>query len=321
MILKNKRLAFATFVYWFLLVYIIAALVWWFIALQQQNMQMTNYKMQELKHDDIEYIQKSERINNEAHRKTAQYIGEGSTFLLLIIIGAVFVYRAVRRQFRLQQQQQNFMMAVTHELKTPIAVAKLNLETLQRYKLDEEKQQKMIQSALHETNRLNTLATNILVSSQLEGGEYRLSKEELDFSSLVNTSAKDYQNRFPEKKWQSDIQPEIIIKGDTMLLQMLINNLIENAIKYSPKNSLIVIELKKENAAVFFRVKDQGQGIANEEKKKIFEKFYRIGSEATRTAQGTGLGLYLCRKIAEDHSARITVSDNSPTGTIFTIKF
>jgi two-component system, OmpR family, sensor histidine kinase CiaH len=318
---RNKKLAVATIVYWFLLMYIIAALVWWFIALQQQNRQMTNYKIEELKHDDVEYMKKSERIAIEAHRKTTQYIGEGSTFLLLIIIGAAFVYRAVRRQLKLQQQQQNFMMAVTHELKTPIAVAKLNLETLQRYNLDEEKRQKIIQSALHETNRLNTLATNILVASQLEGGGYHLSKEELDFSSLVLGITKDYQNRFPEKKWEAGIQPDIGIKGDAILLQMLINNLIENAIKYSPKNSILMVELKKENLAVVLLVKDEGPGIANEEKKKIFEKFYRIGSETTRSTQGTGLGLYLCQKIAKDHSAHITVSDNTPTGTIFTIKF
>jgi len=318
---KKKRLLIATFVYWFLLVYIFAALVWWFIALQQQNMQMKDYKLQQLKKDDLGYVSTSERINKDANRKTAQYIGEGSTFLLLIIIGALFVYRAVRRQLKLQQQQQNFMMAVTHELKTPIAVTKLNLETLQRYNLDEEKRQKIIQSALQETNRLNTLATNILIASQLEGGGYHLSKEELDFSSLVLAAAKDYQNRFSEKRWQANIQPEITIKGDALLLQMLINNLIENAIKYSPKNAQITIELKKENNAAQLQVKDEGKGIANEEKKKIFEKFYRVGSEATRTAQGTGLGLYLCRKIAEDHSANISVSDNTPTGTIFTIKF
>src|ERR1700722_5474712 len=183
MSLKRKSLAVATSVYWFLLFYIIAALIWWFIALQNQNHKMASYKFIQLKPDDPEYHVKENTILGEENLKTAQYIGEGSTFMLVILVGAIFVYRAVRRQFRLQQQQQNFMMAVTHELKTPIAVAKLNLETLQRYKLDEEKQHKMIQSALHETNRLNTLATNILVSSQLEGGEYRLSKEELDFSS------------------------------------------------------------------------------------------------------------------------------------------
>jgi signal transduction histidine kinase len=102
---------------------------------------------------------------------------------------------------------------------------------------------------------------------------------------------------------------------------MLLNNLIENAIKYSPKNALTTIELKKENDAVLLLIKDEGKGIDNEEKKKIFEKFYRVGSETTRTAQGTGLGLYLCRKIAKDHSADIWVTDNIPTGTIFTIKF
>jgi len=317
---KITQVKFVVFVYWFLLVYIIAALIWWFIALQRQNMQMMDYKMQGLKHDDIHLIEKADRITSEANRKTAQYIGEGSTFLLLIIIGAVFVYRAVRRQFRLQQQQQNFMMAVTHELKTPIAVAKLNLETLQRYNLDEEKRKKMISSALQETNRLNTLASNILVSSQLDGGNYNLAKEEIDFSTFTQNIASDYQNRFPEKKWQQDIQTNIFIKGDQLLLQMLINNLIENAIKYSPKTSLIIIELKKENH-VLLKVKDEGFGISNEEKKKIFEKFYRVGNEATRTAQGTGLGLYLCKKIAKDHSAQIIVTDNSPTGTIFTVKF
>jgi two-component system sensor histidine kinase CiaH len=319
--LRNKKLVAATFVYWFLLLYIIAALVWWFIALQQQNLQMRDLKTRQLRPGDVEYYAKSARIKTETRRKTAQYIGEGSIFLLLIIFGAAFVYRAVRRQLRLQRQQQNFMMAVTHELKTPIAVTKLNLETLLRYDLDEEKRQKLMQSALLETNRLNTLATNILVASQLEGGGYHLSKEELDFSSMVLHSANDFQNRFPEHLWDTEVQPGIFIKGDVLLLKMLINNLLENAKKYSLKNTLISIGLKKENAAVLLIVKDQGAGIANEEKKKIFDKFYRVGNEATRTAQGTGLGLYLCRKIADDHSARITVSDNWPAGSIFTIKF
>jgi len=304
-----------------MLLYIIAALIWWFIALQQQNKQMMDYRLEQLKHDDVHFIEKSENIHSDAKRKTARNIGEGSTFLVLTIIGAVFVYRAVRRQFRFQMQQQNFMMAVTHELKTPIAVAKLNLETLQRYELDEEKRKKMISIALLETNRLNTLASNILVSSQLEGGNYNISKEEIDFSILVQNTVNDYQNRFPEKKWQSHVEPGIAIKGDQLLLQMLINNLIENAIKYSPKHALIEVSLNKDNTVVYLKVSDQGHGIPNDEKKKIFDKFYRVGNESTRTAQGTGLGLYLCNKIAKDHFAHISISDNSPAGSTFTVKF
>jgi two-component system sensor histidine kinase CiaH len=318
---KKKRLVIATIVYWFLLVYIIAALVWWFIALQQQSRQMTNLKMHQLRPDDPTYQVKAHQINFEENRKTAQYIGEGVTFLVFFLTGAIFVYFPVRRQIKLQLQQQNFMMAVTHELKTPIAVVRLNLETLQKYRLDENKQQKIIQSSLQESSRLDTLANNILLAAQLDAGAYRLSKDELDFSALTLSAANDFRNRFPERKWQIYIEPRLSLHGDDRLLQMLVNNLIENAIKYSSKEAPLTVELGKEKMNVVLKVKDQGGGIAARERKKIFEKFYRIGNEGTRTAPGTGLGLYLCKRIAKDHKAHILVSDNSPAGSIFTVVF
>ena len=169
-ILKRKRFVIATAAYWLLLLYILAALIFWFIELQQQSHQMSLLKQQELSLSDPGYQSKLNIILQDQERKNAQYIGEGSIFLLVIVIGAVYLYRAVIRQIRIQQQQQNFMMAITHELKTPIAVAKLNLETLLRHKLELEKQKKILQSALEETNRLNDITNNILVSAHLEGG-------------------------------------------------------------------------------------------------------------------------------------------------------
>jgi signal transduction histidine kinase len=321
MVFKKKRLAVATAVYWILLAYIVTGLGWWFIALQTQNHQMAHYKLQQLKLDDPYYESRVETIQAEENSKTAGYIGEGSTFLLLILFGAIFVYREVRRQIRLQLQQQNFMMAVTHELKTPIAVTKLNLETLQKHQLDPAKQQKMIQSALQETNRLDTLANNILVASQLEGGGYIQAKEPLDFSALVTRSVSDYRHRFPERRWEDHIAPENNINGDVLLLQMLVNNLVENALKYSPREGVITISVEKKGRHVLLSVKDEGPGIPDDEKKKIFGKFYRTGQETTRQTKGTGLGLYLCRKIAEDHKAVLKVTDNSPVGSIFTVVF
>ncbi|MDO6434276.1 ATP-binding protein [Flavitalea sp. BT771] len=317
----KRRLAIATTVYWVLLAYIIAGLGWWFIALQTQNRQMATYKLQELKLDDPAYESRLNAINAEADRKTAGYIGEGSTFLLLILVGALFVYREVRRQIRLQLQQQYFMMAVTHELKTPIAVTKLNLETLQKHRLDEQKQQKIIQAALQETGRLDNLANNILIASQLEGGGYTRSKEDLDLSSLVQRIVHDLRHRYADRKWEDVIEPGCSLAGDPLLLQMLVSNLAENAIKYSPKEGVISILLRKQKDHILLQVKDEGPGIPEEEKKKIFDKFYRTGREQTRTAQGTGLGLYLCRKIALDHKATIKVTDNSPVGSIFTVSF
>ena len=277
--LKKKSLTIATVVYWFFLVYIVAALVWWFIALQQQNHQMTWYKIQELEGADPSYQARLDLITDEEKRKNIQYISEGATFLLSILIVAVFLYRAVRRQLKISQQQQNFMMAVTHELKTPIAVAKLNLETLQRHKLDEAKQQKLVQATLQEVNRLNSLASNILISSQLEAGGYQLSREELDLSLLADTCLQDFRRRFPERRVDAAIDDDVDIKGDPLLLEILVNNLLENAVKYSPAPSVIYFSLHQKQHLVTLKVADEGPGIPDNEKKKIFDRFYRIGNE------------------------------------------
>jgi len=323
----KRRLVIVSVVYWFLLAYIIAALLWWLISLEKQNQDMTTLKINQLSSTvnkaqrPIEYEKALREIESESSRDTTKYLSEGITFLAVILIGAVFVYRGVRQQIKLQQQQQNFMMAITHELKTPIAVAKLNLETLQRHQLEEAKRQKLIEMTLQETTRLNNLASNILVSSQLEGGRYRTSKEELNFSDLVKNCVQDFMHRFPDRHWESVIEPEVDVEGDALLLEILVNNLLENAIKYSPKDGIINCILQKGTGQIRFSVKDHGPGIPDKEKKKVFQKFYRIGSEQTRTAQGTGLGLYLSKKIAGDHNADIEVTDNTPTGCIFTVKF
>lgn len=318
---NKKKLAVITVVYWFLLVYIVAALVWWFIALFQQNRQMAQYKLQELVLSDPAYLQKASAITAAEKRKQAQYIGEGVTFLFLIFVGAIFVYRAVKRQLKATQQQQNFMMAVTHELKTPIAITRLNLETLQKHKLDEARQQKLIQSSLQETNRLNTLANNILISSQLDGGGYTLTKEELDFSLLANKCVAAFKTRFADRPLEAMIEDEIDISGDTLLLEIIINNLVENAVKYSPKNSAIHFSLKQLGNTIQLQVADNGIGIPKEERTKIFDRFYRVGNEQVRNTKGTGLGLYLCKKIALDHNGDIQVTENNPTGSIFTVQF
>ena len=327
----RKRLRRTTFIYWMLLLYIVAALVWWFVSLERQNKQLAQlqYNSVNAGKDSLSLTQLGDKIfaiDKETKRNTGKYLAEGITFLILIFIGAAFVYRSVRRQFNMQQQQQNFMMAVTHELKTPISVARLNLETLQKYNLDPEKQKKLIRTTLDETARLNFLTNNILISSQLEGASYKSSKEELDFSTLLKDCLQDFRNRFPDRIFKEDIEADADVKGDALLLQMLINNLLENAIKYSPKESPVTAILKKYHSgasinSVELQVKDEGPGIAVDEQKKIFSKFYRIGNEATRKTQGTGLGLYLCRKIARDHNGDISVTNNEPTGSNFVVIF
>jgi len=323
----KKRFPSATFIYWMLFIYIVAALVWWFISLEKQNEQMKDFKIRQLigtvdRNISPELFRmEATRIDREYSINKAKYIGEGSVFMILLLVGAMFVYRSVRRQFRIQQQQQNFMMAVTHELKTPISVVRLNLETMQKYALDPDKQKKLIRTTLEETARLNSLTNNILISSQLEGGGYKSTKEELDLSSLLSERIQEFRVRYPDRHFLEKIEPDADIKGDPLLLQMLINNLLENAIKYSPREGRIVSSLKKGDDAVELSISDEGPGIPDEEKKKVFTKFYRIGNEATRKTQGTGLGLYLCSKIAGDHNADISVTNNIPAGSTFVVIF
>ena len=316
-----RNLAVITLVYWLVLLYSIAALVWWLVALERQNTQITEIRLANLSESDPQFSQKKEAVLAANKRKTAQYLGEGVTFMMFILLGAVFVYRATRKQLRLSKQQQNFMMAVTHELKTPIAVTRLNLETLQKRKLDEEKQQRLIQNTLSEANRLNSLCNNILLSSQLEAGQYTISLQEFNLSDTVASILRQYQTRFPTRQILGQIDEEVFIYGETLLVEMLINNLLDNALKYSPKTGRVGIQLTKVGNEVELQVWDEGKGIDVAERDMIFEKFYRSGDEGVRTTQGTGLGLYLCKKIAEDHGADIRVTEHSSGGSNFVVRF
>lgn len=311
----RSKLIWVTTIYWALLLYIIAALLWWYISLWHQNKIIYNL---EVKQAGTEKIYEA-----DTHFKTNQkkYIGEGLAFLLVILVGAVFVHRSVRRQLLLQRQQQNFMMAVTHELKTPISIISLSLETLTRHELSPEKKSHLLHTALQENSRLHFLTNNILVASQLEGNRYSYSHEQIELSTLVTQCVKDFRSRFMDRLFEKDIEQGLYVKGDMLLSQMLVNNLLENAVKYSPKDKPIRILLYKLNKHLHLEVKDHGAGIPVEEREAIFTRFYRIGNESTRKAKGTGLGLYLCKKITADMGGDINVTDNKPNGSIFTVRF
>ena len=317
---SEKNVYRLSYLFWFLLVYIVAALIWWFISLEMQNRQMTELKLKQLNKSDVQYQQRIVVIRREQQRASLKYIGEGITFLALTLAGAFYVYRSIRKQIELSQQQQNFMMAITHELKTPIATTRLSLETIQRRKLDESQQQKLINSALAETNRLNILTNNILLAAQMEEKSFRRHNETLHLGSITDAVVQDYRQRFPQRTINAKII-DATIAGDELLIQIALSNLIDNALKYSPKDCLVSVSLSEMNGIIRLEVADQGAGISEKDKESIFQKFYRLGDERTRKTKGTGLGLYLTRKIIEQHNGDISVINNTPHGSIFVIQF
>ena len=319
-LLDSVPLKLINYIYWFLLLYLLAALAWWYIELMQQNDILFNYQQSQINISSNKDIKSQLSIIQDARDRNAkQYLGEGLTFFIITIIGAVFIYGVVRRQIRLQAQQQNFMMAVTHELKTPIAATKLSLETLKRHKLDEIRQNEILTGAINETERLNALCNNILLSSQLESGGYTVTKYEFDFSAMVDSAVAEFTKRYPARVINTNVEDKIIFHGEEFLIRLVLNNLLENAVKYTPESMPLTVELIKQPNCVDLLVKDLGPGIPEAEKERIFEKFYRIGSELTRTSKGTGLGLYLSNKIIKDHHGRIALSNNLPSGSVFKI--
>lgn len=313
---KSRPLRFIYLVYWFLLAYIIAALVFWFVELNEQNNELSRIRMDMIDVDDSLHLQKMMSLKSAYHRNEMQFIGEGITFLFLIIAGAVFVFRMINRQLNQSRQQQNFMMAITHELKTPIAVTQLNLETMQRRKLTGEQQQQLISATLEEASRLNNLCNNILLLGQLDAGGYQASFEKLNLSQLASDCVDDFMIRYPGRNIELSIDDEYFIYGDKLLLQIAINNLVDNALKYSETEDSIIIKLLADTKWIKLQVKDEGEGIKPGDKKKIFQKYYRASHRQTK---GTGLGLYITKQIVKQHRGDIFMTNNNSRGSIFEI--
>ena len=319
--IKFNKLKLVSLIYWVFLTYMIAAFIWWYVSLEKQNNEIAAIKFQSIQLSDPSLAAKTHSIQDFQLRKTKQFIGEGVTFLLLFLLGAIYVYRSLLKQLRYADQQQNFMMAVTHELKTPIAISHLNIETLLKRDLDATQQLKLLEATLKETKRLDDLSTNILLTSQLDMGKYEADKQLVNLSELVRQTIKSFQERYPSRVCNTMVEDAKEIQGEPLLIQLLINNLMDNANKYAPITEPIYIQLQTHQNTLQLIVKDQGPGIADTAKNKVFEKFYRLGSESTRTTKGSGLGLYLCKKIATFHNAQIQLTNNTPTGSIFTVTF
>ena len=319
--IKVNNLKLVSLIYWVFLTYMIAAFIWWYVSLEKQNNEIAAIKFQSIQINDPSLKAKTHAIQDFQLRKTKQFIGEGLTILVLFLLGAIYVYRSLKKQLRYADQQQNFMMAVTHELKTPIAISHLNIETLLKRDLDSTQQLKLLEATLKETKRLDSLSTNILLTAQLDMGQYEANKQLVNVSELLRQNIKSFQERYPSRICNTLVEDAMEIQGEPLLIQLLINNLIDNANKYAPVTEPIYIHLQSQQNRIQLIVKDQGPGIAAADKNKVFEKFFRVGAETTRTTKGSGLGLYLCKRITEFHNATIQLTTNTPTGSIFTVTF
>jgi signal transduction histidine kinase len=305
--------------------YILLQFIWWEFLLVRQNGSIINEKQKLIELSSTNETRLKQDLAQLHHKKkmqTVMIVSEGTVFLLLLLFGIYKIKQAHDKETQLNNQQKNFFLSITHELKTPIAATKLQLQTLQKQKLDAATQQELIQNALLETERLNTLIDNVLLASRLETGEFIYRKEKQNLSELIlSVLHRYYKHELNNGKLTAKINSNIYHQIDINAFPSVITNLTDNALKYSTGQKDIVIELEKQKNVIFLRVSDKGCGISEEDKQRIFTKFYRAGNEETRTSKGTGLGLYIVNYIVKKHHGTINVKDNTPKGSIFEIQF
>jgi two-component system phosphate regulon sensor histidine kinase PhoR len=281
------------FLFYFLFFYAVTQLIWWGVLL----------------------------IKIAPDRK-GMFIGEAIFFFIIFIFGAIKLKQAFEREKKLHQQQHNFLLSVTHELKSPLASIKLYIQTILKRELDKEQQQQFLRNSLKDIERLDDLVENVLIATKLDSVQVQLQKESFDFSEAVTKIADRLQvYSCTTQSIKLNVEDDIYLNGDSFALSSVVTNLLENAIKYSPPCEQVSVKLYREKDEIVLSIADFGIGIPEEEKKNIFNKFYRVGSENTRKTKGTGLGLYIVKSVLDKHQAQIKVKDNKPTGTIFEITF
>lgn len=252
-------------------------------------------------------------------KRIGMVFGEGAVFLFILIFGIYRIRKGIAKEFELQKRQNNFLLTVTHELKTPLAALKLYLQTLQKHNLTEEKKESIIDGALSENERLVQLIENILNTSRAENKAFELNKETIDLSLLSAQLTERYQKRYKSLQFKIDIPNGLYLKADPNMLETILVNLLENAIKYGGATQEIAIKAVPLDRFITLTISDEGPGIAANERTHIFEKFYRIGNEDTRKASGSGLGLYLVAELVHLHKGQVRCQENHPRGCVFEV--
>ena len=309
--------------------YIIAFAMWWAYLLYEKN--EAAYK-EKIELNQIAYKQSfppaDYLTSNDYRQVSAKYqrqrfmiLAEGSVFIFLLITGLLAVRRVFLKEMRLVRQQHNFLLSVTHELKSPLASVKLSLQTMLKRKLEQDKSEKLIGNSLVDVDRLETLVENILFAAKIEHDEPGFSNDEINISDIIHLALERFTQNKKNIRVIDNVNAGVYLHADPIGFTSVITNLVENAIKYSEPSTEVVVSLIDDGNKIVLTVADQGIGISETEKQRVFDKFYRVGNEDTRKTKGTGLGLYIVKRFVEIYKGQISIGDNKPAGSIFKLTF
>ncbi len=313
-----------------IIAYMLLAFAWWSVLLFIKNNDAFEAKA-ELLHigmvaeqrvttDAVFYASEEyQQLYEEYRTDSWQIFGEAVVFIITLVLGVYLVNRSYRKEVEAARQQRNFLLSITHELKSPLAGIRLALETFQRRELKPEMRARLTDNALSETTRLTSLVEDLLLSAKLDT-TYEPNREPLDVGTIAQQWVERMQLKYPDVNFSLKLDgKEFNVLADHYGINSVLGNLLENAVKYLGEGNQVQIVICERGADIHIEVKDDGLGIPDVEKSKVLEKFYRVGNEDTRSTKGTGLGLYIVNEVIKAHHGSVSLRDNTPRGTIFEI--
>jgi PAS domain S-box-containing protein len=235
-------------------------------------------------------------------------------------ISGILTVRDITREREQEEQRSTFISVISHELQTPIAIIKGFASTLARTDatFDMEARRSRLLAIEEEADRLNKLVGNLLYASRIQAGGLQMEIAPLDLSNLVQKVAHRLQVKSPDVTIMVDLPANLpTVMADRDRIEELLENLLDNAIKYSPDKQEVTVACRATGDEVIVSVSDLGMGISLRDQEQIFDRFYRVGDNMTRSMQGAGLGLYICRAIVEAHGGRIWVESLLHEGSTF----
>jgi len=266
-----------------------------------------------------------EQLDAASSGRVNRYLWEGGFFLLVLLAGMGVLTRTIRHDAELRRRQQNFLAAVSHEFKSPLASTQLAAETLV-LRAAEDDSKRLGQRILEDCERLLRMVDNLLDTTRLEEGRHTLAPEETQLAELIEPALAGIGDRSARHgvATSMDVAADLSINADRAAVETILRNLIDNALKacIAGEGHWITVSARRENDQVVVSISDDGHGFPPEDAELMFEKFHRLGDELTRTTPGTGLGLYIVKRRAAMSGARIMATSGGPgSGATFTVSW
>lgn len=259
--------------------------------------------------------EQGEALRAASDESMRMFLFEGAFLGLMLAASVALVLRSLHREVAVHRQQRNFLSAVTHELKSPLASARLYLESLALGRVPQDKQERYLRHAMEDLDRLRAMVEDLLQSARLASAGPRVEPERVDLTDFAAQRLPQLVREVSHTPTELVVErgEPVTVDADPVALETILRNLVSNAIKYGGESPRIEARVGRNGELARLTLRDHGPGLAGADPERIFDAFVRGGDENVRTRPGVGLGLFIVRELARAHGGAVTAR-NAPDG-------